>query len=527
MSTSPPPLAAESTASVPRTVAVIDIGATSIRMAVAEIDAAGRVRPIDQLVQPVSLGKDAFTSRRLRRSSIEECVRVLKTYQKVLLQYGITRPDQIRVVATSAVREAINRLAFLDRVFIATGIEVETIEEAEVNRITYMGVQRHLEQAERLATAKAVVVEVSGGSTELLVVRGGNVLFSHTYRLGAMRLAETLQSLGAPIAKRRGLMENEIRQTVDRIQENVRADMRIELIALGGDVRLAARLLVGDFRGVVAIPVASLEQLTDQVLSASEEELVQQYEISFTEAETLGPALLSYVMMAKSFELQELWVSDTNLRDGLLHDMAMRDAWTAEFRNQIVRSAISLGRKFDFDEPHARHVAMLARKLFMQLADDHRLEPRFEVILYVAALLHEVGLYINVRSHHKHAMYLIRNSELFGLSRQDLLLVALVARYHRRASPLATHEGYATLDRSGRVAVSKLAAILRVAIALDGSRTGRIKEVRCMRQRDTITIQLPGVSDISLEDLALRQTAGLFEEVFGATIRVRAVVRSV
>ncbi len=517
------PVTTETTTPPPRMVAVIDIGATSIRMAIAEIDNAGRVRPIDQLVQPVSLGKDAFTSRRLRRSSIEECVRVLRAYRKVLQQYDITRNDQIRVVATSAVREVVNRLAFLDRVFIATGIEVETIEEAEVNRITYMGVQRHLEQDSQLASAKCVVVEVSGGSTELLVVRGGNVLFSHAYRLGAMRLAETLASLGAPIGKRRGLMENEIRQTVDRILEHVRADMRIELIALGGDVRLAARLLMGDFRGVISIPVASLEKLTDQVLSASEEELVQQYEISFTEAETLGPALLAYVMLAKAFDLKELWVSDTNLRDGLLHDMAMRDAWTAEFRNQIVRSAISLGRKFDFDEPHARHVAMLSRKLFVQLEDEHRLDSRFEVILYVAALLHEVGLYVNVRSHHKHAMYLIRNSELFGLSRQDLLLVALVARYHRRASPLATHEGYATLDRNSRVAVSKLAAILRVAIALDGSRTGRIKEMRCVRQRDYLSIQLPGVSDVSLEELALRQSVGLFEEIFGMTVRLRLV----
>ena len=511
----------------PRMVAVVDIGATSIRMAVAEIDHFSRVRLIDQLSQPVSLGKDAFTTRRLRRSTIEESVRVLKSFQSVLRQYEITRPDQLRVVATSAVREATNRLAFLDRIYIATGMEVEPIEEAEVNRITYMGVQRHLEQNESLATAKAIVVEVGGGSTELLVVRGGNVLFSHAYRLGSMRLAETLVSLGAPLSKRRGLMETEIRQTVDSIQENVRVDTRLELIALGGDVRLAARWLTENFSGVAAVDVGELEKLADEVLLASEEELVQKYEISFNEAETLGPALLTYVLLARSFKLSRVWVSDTNLRDGLLHDMSIRDAWSTEFRNQIIRSTIALGRKFDYDEPHARHVAMLARKLFLQLAEEHRLDSRLEVVLSVAALLHEVGLYLNVRSHHKHAMYLIRNSELFGLGRQEMLLVSLVVRYHRRASPLATHEGYSTLDRNSRIAVSKLAAILRVAIALDASRANRIKEVRCLKQRDSLVIQLPGVTDASLEELALRQTVGLFEEVFGLSVRLRPVAKKI
>ncbi len=111
---------------------------------------------------------------------------------------------------------------------------------------------------------------------------------------------------------------------------------------------------------------------------------------------------------------------DTNLRDGLLSDLAIRDAWTAEFRNQIIRSAINLGRKYSFDETHAcPHVATLCRKLFADLQEEHQLDQRMELILYLAALLHEVGLYINVRSNHKHAMYIIRNSELFGLSRKD------------------------------------------------------------------------------------------------------------
>jgi exopolyphosphatase/guanosine-5'-triphosphate,3'-diphosphate pyrophosphatase len=157
----------------------------------------------------------------------------------------------------------------------------------------------------------------------------------------------------------------------------------------------------------------------------------------------------------------------------------------------------------------------------LQLRDEHQLSSRHEVILYLAGLLHEIGLFVSNRSYHKHTMYLVRNSELFGLGRRDQLLAAMVARYHRRASPQPTHEGYATLDREGRVAVAKLSAILRVAIALDESRSQRIHEVVVSREAGRLVISVPRVEDLSLEQLALKQSGSLFEETYGLPVLLR------
>ena len=231
------------------------------------------------------------------------------------------------------------------------------------------------------------------------------------------------------------------------------------------------------------------------------------------------------MLLARGFEQNAIAVSDTNLRDGLLQDMAIRDVWTANFRSQIIRSAITLGRRFDFDEKHSRHVATLCRKIFSDLQAEHQLEPKMELILYLAALLHEVGMYVNTRSNHKHSMYIIRHSELFGLSRKDVLLVALVARYHRRSSPQPQHEGYSMLDRSDRVAVSKLAAILRLAIALDDSRSQRITDIHCRIDKKRLVITANGVEDVSLEQLALRQSGMLFEETYGMPAQIRPMRR--
>jgi len=159
----------------PQTVAVIDIGTTSIRMEVAEIDAEGQIHSLQRLFQAVNLGREAFTRGSLRKSTVEECVRILRSYRRVLNEYQITRPEQIRIVATSAIREADNRLSFLDRIYSATGFQIEPIEPPDVIRITYLGLQPFLQAEASLFAKTSMILEVGGGSTELLMVQGENV----------------------------------------------------------------------------------------------------------------------------------------------------------------------------------------------------------------------------------------------------------------------------------------------------------------------------------------------------------------
>ncbi len=343
-----PAIATESVS--PRPAAVIDIGATSIRMAIAEIHPDGEVRTLDTLVQAVDLGREAFENRRISRKSIERSAAVLQRYQRVLQEYGITSSSDVRVVATTAVREATNRLAFADRIFVATGLNVDPIDEAEVNRITYMGVIPHLQSHPELADGKSLVVEVGGGNTEMLVVRGGNVLNSQSFRLGSLRLIQTLEGVRASAARRRALMESHIRRTLIRIAECIQDDTQIHVVALGGDIRFAVHQLQEEWEGetLAQLPTKSLAKFTDKIFAMDEDAIVKRYGASFIEAETVAPALLAYTMLANHFSLPHIYVCDTNLRDGLLHDMAVGGSWTAEFRNQIVRSAISLGTKIRF-----------------------------------------------------------------------------------------------------------------------------------------------------------------------------------
>ncbi len=507
-----------------RPVAVIDIGASSIRMAVAEIGQDGSIRILEKLVQGVSLGKDTFTRGTIRKQTIEACVKVLRAYQAKLREYQITRPEQVRVVATSAVREAANRLLFLDRIFIATGLKVEPVNEAEIVRMTYLGIQPLLQREPRLADRTTVICEVGGGSTDVLILRRGDVLHSDIYRLGSLRLRETIEALGAAPANIRQLMESQIDRTVEQMKQATDGD-QVELLALGGDIRFAASQLIAEQPpgAVLSLELSALRKFTDELLQQDVDSLIQRFHLSLPEAESVGPALLTYTRMAEAFGLERILITDFTLRDAVLREMSSRDIWTDEFVRQIIRSAMDCGRHYNIDKAHAQHVAGLAQSLFQELVDEHRLGQKFELILRLAAMLHETGLYVATRGYHKHSQYLISHSDVFGLSPRELQLVSLVARYHRRASPKPNHPGYSTLTRESRVAVRKLAAILRVADALDHSRSQRIKSFSCEVTDRHLLISVPAIEDVSLEQLELRQKGNLFEETYGVPVLLRRI----
>ena len=508
----------------PKLVAVVDIGATSIRMAIAEISDGGRIRTLEKVAQAVSLGRDTFTKGVIDPATTEECVRVLKSYRQLLNEYDIRQAEQIHVVATSAVREAVNRASFLQRVFVATGFHVEPFDEAAVNRVTYLGVQPLLEREPLLSNSDAMIVEVGGGSTEVLVVYSGNVAFAQTYRLGSLRMRKTLEAYHAPSAKERDIWESQIQRIVESLREQMPEPGVLTMIALGGDVRYAASELVPgwDQESLALLPIEDLQKLTDELLAMSVDELVHQRRLAYSDAETVGPALLAYLQLAKALQLDSVLVSGINLRDGLIKAMVVQEAWTETFTNQIIRSAVDFGRRFGFNELHGRHVAELSKTLFRALQAEHQLDPRYGVLLYVSALLHDIGHAVSARSHHKHSLYLITHGELFGLSREDLLLAALTARYHRRSSPKPLHEGYAGLDWKKRISVAKLAALLRIADALDRSNSQRIKALQCTRERGRLVISVSGADDLSLEQLAVRQKGSLFKEIFGMSVLLRS-----
>ncbi len=508
----------------PAMAAVIDVGATSIRLAVAEIGSEGAVRVIEEASRGVLLGKDTFTNGRIGPGVLDMAVRVLEGYARILEGYGVQRR---RAVATSAIREATNRDSVLDRIRLRTGIDVEIIDGSEENRLTWLAVRSVLRGHKALEAKAALLVALGGGSADLTLLRSGEPVQSGTYPLGAIRMRQSLSSWHGTPESRIRLLRRHIHNVALDVAREIPMGEATQFIALGGDIRFAAERILGEAAvaedAIPSIPRDAFLALCDEISGDDTERLAEEHRLAPSEAETLVPALIAYREILSATGAATIVVPQVSLRSGLLLDLAHRgeSAGLEDLRRQVLAGAETLGEKYRWDALHGRHVARLSVQLFDALKDEHGMGVRERLLLEVASLLHDVGMFVSLRGHHKHTQYLLSAAEIFGLSREDMAVVANVARYHRRSMPLKSHPGYIALDREARVVVNKLAAILRLVNALDSDHLQKITDLRLLREEDPWVLEVTGSGDLTMERIAALARSDLITEVFGRRIAFR------
>ena len=507
-----------------RPVAVLDMGSSAIRLLVAEATPGEPIRLLEEASRGVLLGRETFTNGRIGAATMEAALKALEGFRKIMDGYGVVR---YRAVATSAVREAANRDSFLDRVRLRTGIEVEIIDGSEENQLTYLAVRQALRGHEVLKTGNALLVEIGGGSGDISFLRAGEPLQSGTYALGAIRMRQSWASYQGSHAQGIRLLRRHIHNVVEDIRRDIPLREAQHFIALGGDVRFVASRLAGPAAagadGFRVVPGDAFMRFYDEVESLDVEELVEQYHLPLTDAETLVPALMAYRELFTETKADQVVVPEASLRAGLLLELAGASEGRGfeDLRVQVLASAAALGDKYRYDAAHARNVANLAVRLFDELHAEHGLQARDRLLLEVAALLHDVGIFIGLRAHHKHSLYVLTQAEIFGLSREDMAVVANVARYHRRGLPAKTHAEFMALDREQRVDVLKMAAILRLANSLDADHLQKVRDVRILRDSEPWVLEVDAAGDPTMERLATLSRSDLFTDVFGRKIVFR------
>lgn len=507
----------------PGPIAVIDVGSTAIRLVVGEARDGGEISVLEEASRSLLLGKDTFTTGRISAATLEVTLRAMEGFRHIMDSYGVSR---CRAVATNAIREASNSETVLDRIRLRTGIEVEVIDGAEENRLTYMAVRRTLGAHEALQRGNTIIVEVGGGNADISFLRDGEPAVSGNYPLGALRMRQIHASWHGPHEQRVRLLARHIGNVVHDILLQIPLNEATNFIALGGDVRFAASRILGGKEGENGLRIVKARDFgafCDEIALYSIDQIAENYNLPPAEAETLLPALLAYRALLSETSAKTILVPEVSLRAGLLLDAARTgDRWGIEdFRRQVLSSAAALGQKYRYDEAHARAVAALSVSLFDQLGEEHGLSDRDRLLLEVAALLHDIGMFLSLRTHHKHAHYILMSSEIFGMSRDDMAIIANVARYHRRAMPQKSHIAYMGLDRESRVKVNKLSGILRLANSLDSDHLQKMSEVRMLREEEAWVLEVKGAGDLTIERLAALSRSDLFTEVFGKRLVFR------
>ena len=245
-------------------------------------------------------------------------------------------------------------------------------------------------------------------------------------------------------------------------------------------------------------------------------------QMSYWEAETFIPGILVNKLLLDRTGAAQVIVPRVSTREGFLIDLAQGVDPTIQedFFSQIFASAVNLGRKYHLDEPHCRHVASLCMSLFDALAREHGMNRRERMLLEVAAMVHDIGMFIRSSDHNIHSQYIISNSEIFGLKRQEQDIIGNVIRYHDGEPPSPADIDYIALQREERMLVLKMVAMLRVADSLDKGHSQQLKITSVEKRGETLAIHTGGNLDLSLELSGLAEKCGMFQDVFGYRVVV-------
>ena len=493
----------------------LHIGASSVSMMVAERDADGALTPVDFLEQPAPVARDIFRLGSVSLATTERVVSIIKGYQKTLAEFGLAPHAITRAAATNILSEAQNHEMVINRVRIACGLRVNTIDDGEMTRLIYLKTRRRLQHLPAMRKDTTLVIHVGPGNTRALLFQNGRITRYTSYRMGAHRTREAVEASHAEGPALLRVIREHTSGNLAQLRHDY-SDVKIDgLVSIGYEVQSVARPLTGN---AGSCPVRTLRQFTEKAALMSDVELVKRYHLDYQTAEALLPALEINLAVAENLQLGAVHIPDSAYEHGLLHDLLISRELTGSFAEEVLRSARILAARYQSDPGHGEHVCNLCARFFDELADLHQLGSHDALLLKVAAILHEVGTYVSPRAHHKHSEYLILNSEVFGLDRMDVTIVAQVARYHRHSIPVLDHPGYAALGTDDRIRVAKLAALLRVADALERTHAQRVSQIEFRRDGGKLHLHLPGLADAAVERLAMAGKADLFEQVFGLAV---------
>jgi exopolyphosphatase/guanosine-5'-triphosphate,3'-diphosphate pyrophosphatase len=498
------------------TFAAVDIGSNSVRLKIARLQ-GGRLRPVHEDREVTRLGEGVFRSGFLTPESMAETVKVLRRFHRTTQQV-VT--DTVRVVATSALRDARNSQAFLEWVRSATGWRVEIISGVEEARLIHLG----LVSAPRADRATALMIDLGGGSCELTVSQAGHIRDAVSLPLGAVRLTDEFlrhdPARKGELKRLRGLVAREVGRIADRI-----AAARIKnVIATSGTAAALAAVATHLRRGRnqrSLVTRAEMARIAKRLarLPVAERRKIQG--IGPRRAEIIVAGAMVYHELLERLRLKGFRYSPLGLRDGILAQMAADYDRSTRSGRQIEserwESTLKAVDHYRIDRKHALDVRDSAMLLFSALRSVHRLPPEYREWISAAAMLYEVGDYVNRTGRHRHAHYIISNSEILGYTPQQRRLIAAIARYLGKSRPATDDGPMKVVEPADRANVQKAILLLRLARALNLGRSRAVQKVRIgLRSAEVKLTLLPRRRmGVDLELWAVEKECDYFREVFG------------
>ena len=432
------------------------------------------------------------------------------------------RCEEIIAHATSAVREAENGGAFVRAMRDEADIELQVIRGDEEARLIYLGVRHKLDFRGR----RALIIDIGGGSVELIVADTKEIYFVSSLKLGVLRLSQIAVSTDPISPGERARLLEQLHEVLDGVAKKIRAIGFDLFVLTSGTAMALAQMAAVRETGQPLSPIhgakfsfSSLYALERELSSLPRERRALLGGLDTKRVDTVVPGAILLKTLYEVFAADEAVLCDSALREGMLVDYIARNRGAIHLSEEIPelrrRSVMQLARRCHYPEVHSHHVARLALSLFRQTRDLHGLSNQDSQLLEYAALLHDVGFHLARSQHHKHSQYIIASCLGPGFEPSEVEVIANVARYHRKSTPKKTHEAYSRLPKTEQRKVLVLGSLLRLADGLDRGHTSLVRQARVSVEAREVKVEIHSHDDPELELWGARRKGDMFEEVFG------------
>jgi exopolyphosphatase/guanosine-5'-triphosphate,3'-diphosphate pyrophosphatase len=517
-------------------IAAIDIGTNSLHMVIVEVTDNLTFKTLSSDKDLTNLGASALVRHRLTQRAIDHTIDVLARYQKIAQGLDC---DVVLVYATSAVRESVNGGDFVLTAKSRLKLPVQVISANEEAHLIYLAVRNAVDLSTHAqGPGPSLIVDIGGGSVEFIVGTNQKPLLLESFKLGASRLTQQFIQSDPPSKKELDALEKHIRKTLKPTLQQIRDLKPLRVIGTSGTMENIAAMCalqhgeeIHRHRLLTHITAADFDLVYKRLVRLPLDDRRRIPGLDPGRADQIAAGATVVRHLFDKLDIPYIDVCDRAMREGMIIDY-MQTHWpkvklSVQIRDPRRRSVFELGRRCNFDEKHALHVAKLSLQLFDGLASIHHLSApgreaapsRYRELLEYAAILHDIGWHIGHSGHHKHSAYLIKNGDLENFSQNELDLIANIARYHRKSPPKKSHPDYVALDSTNKRVVWILAGILRIADGLDRGHYGNVSHLKTIARRQSVSIRVFTQTDPELELWAARHKFDMFEQSFARTVK--------
>lgn len=493
------------------TFAAIDVGSYNVSLEIFEFNKKTGIKPLTRVRQSLELGRDTFALRKISPAKLDELIKILFDYRRIMKEFGVT---DYRACAKSAFREATNCQLAVSHIYRSTGIKIDVLSNSEQRFLGYKSIASKGEEFQKCIEKGTAIIDIGGGSIQISLFDKDALVTTQNIPLGTLRIRQRLAELEKETVRYDQLVEEFIRRDIKDFRKMFLKNRKIDNIILVGDYFTNLIFHNKNDSSVIATRSEFIKWY-EHVSRSTLREVAAELGISSDMSSIIIPTAVLYMSLIEELRVESIWLPGIQLTDGIAYDYAEKKRYirsSHDFDKDIVMAARNISRRYAGNKAHADIMVDVSTAIFDAIRKYADLDGRMRLLLEVACHLHDCGKYISLSDVAESSYNIIRATEIIGLSERERRVIALAVKLYN-----GTAEEFTRADGSYPeefMIASQLAVIMRIAGGLDRSYTGKIASFKAVRKDRELILSAVSAEDFTLESGMFRKDVPVFEEIF-------------